>query len=146
MAALVPVLIKSAHIGGVARRELGDKVCVRPARRCARQAWHFSDVTERAEGGPLVAEGRGNSRHSRNRASYLNSHIGRPCRGRTFASLTDRAPASASLKVVEPRLRPHHAVLIAPGLWLASPKNGNISNVGRRLSAISLPSCANWEY
>src|SRR2546430_12437070 len=41
---------------------------------------------------------------------------------------------------------PHHAVLIAPGLWLASPKNGNISNVGRRLSAISLPSCSNWEY
>src|SRR5258706_3334080 len=38
------------------------------------------------------------------------------------------------------------AVLIAPGLWLASPKNGNISNVGRRLSAISLPSCSNWEY
>jgi hypothetical protein len=32
---------------------------------------------------------------------------------------------------------PHHAVLIAPGLWLASPKNGNISNVGWRLSAIS---------
>src|SRR6266481_1953181 len=41
---------------------------------------------------------------------------------------------------------PHHAVLIAPGLWLASPKNGNISNVGRRLSVISLPSCSNWEY
>src|SRR3982074_2236109 len=41
---------------------------------------------------------------------------------------------------------PHHAVLIAPGLWLASPKNGNISNVGRRLSAISLPSCSNLEY
>src|SRR5258707_8413047 len=40
----------------------------------------------------------------------------------------------------------HHAVLIAPGLWLASPKNGNISNVGQRLSTISLPSCANWEY
>src|SRR5437660_72390 len=38
------------------------------------------------------------------------------------------------------------AVLIAPGLWLASPKNGNISNVGWRLSTISLPSCANWEY
>jgi hypothetical protein len=37
-------------------------------------------------------------------------------------------------------------VLIAPGLWLASPKNGNISNVGRRLSAISLPSCSNLEY
>jgi hypothetical protein len=28
-------------------------------------------------------------------------------------------------------------VLSAPGLWLASPKNGNISNVGWRLSAIS---------
>jgi len=41
---------------------------------------------------------------------------------------------------------PHHAVLIAPGLRLGSPKNGNISNVGRRLSAISLPSCSNWEY
>src|SRR6267154_4892327 len=26
-----------------------DKVCVRPARRCARPAWHFSDVTERAD-------------------------------------------------------------------------------------------------
>src|SRR6476646_4462461 len=78
--------------------------------------------------------------------SHLNSHIGRPCRGRIFTSLTDRAPASASLKVVEPRLRPHHAVLIAPGLWLASPKNGNISNVGLRLSAISLPSCSNLEY
>src|SRR5260370_41628078 len=37
-------------------------------------------------------------------------------------------------------------MLIAPGLWLASPKNGNISNVGQRLSPISLPSCANWEY
>src|SRR5207249_2067211 len=31
-------------------------------------------------------------------------------------------------------------------LRLASPKSGNISNVGRRLSAISLPSCSNWEY
>src|SRR5258708_30472624 len=41
---------------------------------------------------------------------------------------------------------PHHAVLIAPGLWLVSPKNGNISNVGQRLSTISLPSCANLEY
>src|SRR6266403_5452930 len=41
---------------------------------------------------------------------------------------------------------PLHAVLIAPGLWLASPKNGNISNVGQRLSTISLPSCANFEY
>jgi hypothetical protein len=35
---------------------------------------------------------------------------------------------------------------VLTGLWLAPPKNGNISNVGRRLSAISLPSCSNWEY
>src|SRR5712664_3229262 len=39
-----------------------------------------------------------------------------------------------------------HAVWIETGLWLASPKNGNISNVDRRLSVISLPSCSNWEY
>src|SRR5258705_6948716 len=51
-----------------------------------------------------------------------------------------------SLEKSERDCVPHHAVLIAPGLWLASPKNGNISNVGRRLSAISLPSCSNWEY
>jgi enoyl-CoA hydratase/carnithine racemase len=31
----------------------------------------------------------------------------------------------------------HHAVPIAPGLRLGSPKNGNISYVGWRLSAIS---------
>jgi hypothetical protein len=31
-----------------------------------------------------------------------------------------------------------HAVLIEPGLWSLSPKNGNISNTRRRLSAISL--------
>ena len=28
--------------------------------------------------------------------------------------------------------------------WLASPKNGNISNVGQRLSEISLPSCSTY--
>src|SRR6266480_1771361 len=49
-------------------------------------------------------------------------------------------------KIVERECVPHHAVPIAPGLWLASPKNGNISNVGQRLSTISLPSCANLEY
>src|ERR1700674_2636213 len=53
----------------------------------------------------------------------------------------DRTASSQKVDCV-----PHHAVLIAPGLRLASPKNGNISNVGRRLSAISLPSCSNWEY
>src|SRR5258706_11964382 len=51
-----------------------------------------------------------------------------------------------SLKNVGQDCLPHHTVLIAPSLWLASPKNGNISNLGRRLSAISLPSCSNWEY
>ena len=32
-----------------------------------------------------------------------------------------------------------HAVQIEPGLWSLSPENGNISNIRRRLSAISLP-------
>ena len=40
----------------------------------------------------------------------------------------------------------NRAVLIEPGLWWLSPKNGNISNAGRRLSAISLPSCSIWAY
>jgi hypothetical protein len=39
----------------------------------------------------------------------------------------------------------HHAVLIEPGLRSLSPKNGNISNIGRRLSAISLPQRPVWE-
>ena len=37
--------------------------------------------------------------------------------------------------------RGHHAVLIAPRLRLASPKNGNISSVRQRLSPISLTDC-----
>src|ERR1700686_5704210 len=63
-----------------------------------------------------------------------------------LTSLPVRVRGFVSLEKVEQVCVPHHAVLIAPGLWLASPKNGNISNVGRRLSAISLPSCSNWEY
>jgi hypothetical protein len=54
--------------------------------------------------------------------------------------------ASVSLEKVECDCVPHHAVLIAPGLWLASPKNGNISYVGWRLSAISPYDCSNWEH
>ena len=59
---------------------------------------------------------------------------------------TRQQPRLRPLENVERDCVPHHAVLIAPGLRLGSPKNGNISNVGRRLSAISLPSCSNWEY
>src|SRR5258706_5597286 len=65
---------------------------------------------------------------------------------RQNAALLVRRRGLGSLKNVGQDCLPHHAMLIAPGLWLASPKNGNISNVGRRLSQISLPSCANWEY
>src|SRR5215217_3498882 len=39
------------------------------------------------------------------------------------------SPARGEQKVVERDCVAPHAVLIAPGLWLASPKNGNISNV-----------------
>ena len=38
-----------------------------------------------------------------------------------------------------------HAVLIEPGLRSQSPKNGNISNIRRRLSPISLSNCRDWE-
>src|SRR5450631_3361873 len=34
-----------------------------------------------------------------------------------------------------------HAVQIEPGLWPRSPKNGNFSNIDRRLSAILLWEC-----
>jgi hypothetical protein len=53
------------------------------------------------------------------------------------AALLVRNRGFISLEKAERDCVPHHAVLSAPGLWLASPKNGNISNVGWRLSAIS---------
>src|SRR5258706_10543910 len=65
---------------------------------------------------------------------------------RQNAALLVRRRGLGSLKNVGQDCLPHHAVLIAPGLRHESPENGNISNVGWRLSAISLPSCSNWEY
>jgi hypothetical protein len=38
-----------------------------------------------------------------------------------------------------------HAVQIEPGLRPRSPENGNISNIRRRLSTISLPQRPIWE-
>src|SRR6266851_2219077 len=55
-----------------------------------------------------------------------------------------QAPRLRLLKNVGQNCLPHHAVLIAPGLRLGSAKNGNISYVGWRLSAISRSDCANW--
>src|SRR5437773_4252483 len=54
--------------------------------------------------------------------------------------------AKSLSKIVERDCVPHHPVLIAPGLRLASPKNRNISNIRQRLSANSLLDCANLEY
>ena len=51
----------------------------------------------------------------------------------TFRKYYNRYLASGT----EDDCLPHHAVLITPGLRLGSPKNGNISYVGWRLSAIS---------
>jgi hypothetical protein len=67
-------------------------------------------------------------------------------RGRPTVQAYRRAYLIQGEFKTRPDCRVVHAVLIAPGLWLSSPKDGNISNAGRRLSAISLPSCSNWEY
>jgi hypothetical protein len=47
----------------------------------------------------------------------------------------------ASLEKLELDCVPHHAVLIAPRLRLASLQNGNISSIRQRLSPISLTDC-----
>ena len=47
-------------------------------------------------------------------------------------------PAAESENLTSLHCKPGQAVHIEPGLRSQSPENGNISNIGRRLSAISL--------
>ena len=59
--------------------------------------------------------------------------------------ITRRARVPNGTSALPPRADiSYHAVLIAPGLWPTSPKNGNISSVGRRLSSISLRVAQIW--
>ena len=48
-------------------------------------------------------------------------------------------PTAEPEKLASLHCKPGHAVLIEPGLRSRSPENGSISNIRRRLSAISLP-------
>ena len=58
--------------------------------------------------------------------------------------LLPRTTLSEAMHVGHDR-RGDHAVHIEPGLRPRSRKNGNISNARRRLSAIPLGNCPNWE-
>jgi len=72
-------------------------------------------------------------------------HDGRKLRLMTLIDEFTRSPpfgASANLTIP---CHTGHAVQIEPNLRSQSPKNGNISNIRRRLSAFSPQSCAKLE-
>jgi hypothetical protein len=57
----------------------------------------------------------------------------------TLLSFQDLGPGSVDLPETPGHCKLGHAVQIEPGLRPGSPENGNISNICRRLSTISLP-------
>jgi hypothetical protein len=75
----------------------------------------------------------------------VQTHDGRKLRLMTLIDEFTRSPPfGASENLTIPR-HTGHAVQIEPNLRSQSPKNGNISNMRRRLSAFSPQSCANLE-